>query len=99
MTEGPADDRSRYRAPIGTSDVLPADSAPWGARLSAFAGSGRGSLGYGLIITPTFEDVAVFQRLGESTDVVRKEMYTFEDKGGRQVALRPETTASVARRS
>ena len=44
-----------------------------------------------------FEDLAVFQRLGESTDVVRKEMYDFEDKGGRQIALRPEATASVAR--
>jgi histidyl-tRNA synthetase len=55
------------------------------------------SAGYGLIITPTFEDIAVFQRVGESTDVVRKEMYEFADKGGRRVALRPEVTASVAR--
>jgi histidyl-tRNA synthetase len=53
--------------------------------------------GYGLIITPTFEDIAVFRRVGESTDIVRKEMYDFEDKGGRHVALRPELTASVAR--
>ena len=53
--------------------------------------------GYGLIITPTFEDLAVFKRVGESTDVVRKEMYDFEDKGGRHIALRPEVTASVAR--
>ena len=56
-----------------------------------------GAAGYGLIITPTFEDLAVFQRVGESTDVVRKEMYDFEDKGGRHIALRPEMTASVAR--
>ena len=48
-------------------------------------------------MTPTFEDVAVFKRIGTSTDVVRKEMYDFEDKGGRHVALRPEMTASVAR--
>ena len=53
--------------------------------------------GYGLIITPTFEDLAVFQRVGESTDVVRKQMYDFDDKGGRRIALRPEMTASVAR--
>jgi histidyl-tRNA synthetase len=84
------------RHPPGTFDVLPADSAPWEALVAAFAGVVEAA-GYGLIITPTFEDVAVFQRLGESTDVVRKEMYTFEDKGGRHVALRPETTASVAR--
>ena len=55
------------------------------------------SAGYGLVLTPTFEDVAVFKRVGEATDVVRKEMYDFEDKGGRHVALRPEVTASVAR--
>jgi histidyl-tRNA synthetase len=53
--------------------------------------------GYGLIITPTFEDVGVFHRLGDSTDVVQKEMYEFDDKGGRRLALRPEMTASVAR--
>jgi histidyl-tRNA synthetase len=84
------------RRPPGTFDVLPADSAPWEALVSAFAGVVEAA-GYGLIITPTFEDVAVFQRLGASTDVVRKEMYAFEDKGGRHIALRPEITASVAR--
>jgi histidyl-tRNA synthetase len=50
-----------------------------------------------LILTPLFEDLAVFQRVGESTDVVRKEMYDFEDKGGRRIALRPEMTASIVR--
>jgi histidyl-tRNA synthetase len=84
------------RHPPGTFDVLPADSAAWEILLATFARVVE-SAGYGLIITPTFEDLAVFQRLGASTDVVRKEMYTFEDKGGRQVALRPETTASVVR--
>ena len=44
-----------------------------------------------------FEDIGVFQRIGEGTDVVAKEMYDFEDKGGRRVALRPEGTAPVAR--
>ncbi len=53
--------------------------------------------GYGLVITPTFEDLQVFQRVGASTDIVRKEMYDFHDKGDRHVALRPEVTASVTR--
>ncbi len=53
--------------------------------------------GYGLILSPMFEDLGVFQRVGESTDIVRKEMYDFEDKGGRRIALRPEGTASVVR--
>ncbi|HEY2429072.1 MAG TPA: histidine--tRNA ligase, partial [Acidimicrobiales bacterium] len=74
----------------------PADSAPWEAVVTIFARVVEAA-GYGLIITPTFEDLGVFQRLGESTDVVRKEMYDFEDKGGRHIALRPETTAQVAR--
>jgi histidyl-tRNA synthetase len=84
------------RHPPGTFDVLPPDSARWEALLATFARVVE-SAGYGLILTPTFEDVAVFKRVGESTDVVRKEMYDFEDKGGRHVALRPEVTASVAR--
>jgi len=53
--------------------------------------------GFDLVITPVFEHVEVFQRVGESTDVVRKEMYEFEDKGGRRIALRPEGTAPVVR--
>ena len=84
------------RHPPGTFDVLPADSAAWEGLLVAFARVVEAA-GYGLIITPTFEDLAVFKRVGESTDVVRKEMYDFEDKGGRRIALRPEVTASVAR--
>jgi histidyl-tRNA synthetase len=87
---------SELRHPPGTFDVLPADSAPWERLVATFARVVEGA-GYGLIITPTFEDLAVFKRVGESTDVVRKEMYDFEDKGGRRIALRPETTASVAR--
>lgn len=85
-----------FRHPPGTFDVLPADSAPWESIVTTFARVVEAA-GYGLIITPTFEDLGVFQRLGESTDVVRKEMYNFEDKGGRHIALRPETTAQVAR--
>lgn len=87
---------SELRHPPGTFDVLPADSAPWEGLIRAFARVVEAA-GYGLILTPTFEDLAVFKRVGESTDVVRKEMYDFEDKGGRHIALRPEMTASVAR--
>jgi histidyl-tRNA synthetase len=54
--------------------------------------------GFGLVLTPMFEDVAVFNRgIGEESDVARKEMYVFEDRGGRMLALRPEGTASVVR--
>jgi histidyl-tRNA synthetase len=54
--------------------------------------------GFGLVVTPMFEDVAVFNRgIGEESDVARKEMYVFEDRGGRTLALRPEGTASVVR--
>ncbi len=87
---------SELRHPPGTFDVLPADSKPWEGLVATFAGVVEAA-GYGLIVTPTFEDISVFQRVGESTDIVRKEMYDFEDKGGRHVALRPEMTASVAR--
>jgi histidyl-tRNA synthetase len=84
------------RHPTGTFDVLPPESGRWEAVLATFAQVAQ-SGGYGLVLTPLFEDLEIFQRLGESTDVVRKEMYDFRDKGGRHVALRPELTASVAR--
>lgn len=87
---------AELRNPPGTFDVLPPESARWETLVATFARVVK-SAGYGLILTPTFEDIAVFKRVGESTDVVRKEMYDFEDKGGRHVALRPEVTASVAR--
>ena len=87
---------SELRHPPGTFDVLPADSGPWEDLIATFARVVEGA-GYGLILTPMFEDLSVFKRVGESTDVVRKEMYDFVDKGGRHLALRPEVTASVAR--
>ncbi len=86
----------RFRAPTGTSDVLPPESRRWGALVARFATLVERS-GYGLVSTPLFEDVGVFTRVGEGTDVVRKEMYDFEDKGGRRLALRPEGTAPVVR--
>jgi histidyl-tRNA synthetase len=85
-----------FRAPIGTQDVLPPASARWQALIVAFAGVAE-RFGYGLVHGPMFEDLGVFQRLGAGTDVVRKEMYDFHDKGDRHMALRPEATASVAR--
>ena len=86
----------RFRAPTGTSDVLPPESRRWEALVARFAALVERA-GYALVSTPLFEDVGVFSRVGESTDVVRKEMYDFEDKGGRRLALRPEGTAPVAR--
>jgi histidyl-tRNA synthetase len=89
-------ERPDFRAPKGTQDVLPPESARWEALLATFAGVAR-RYGYGLIQSPMFEDIEVFKRVGEGTDVVTKEMYDFEDKGGRHIALRPEGTAPVAR--
>lgn len=88
--------RPSFSAPVGTHDVLPPESARWEALAATFAGAVERA-GYGLLQSPLFEDIGVFQRVGEGTDVVRKEMYDFSDKGGRHVALRPEGTASVAR--
>jgi len=85
-----------FRSPVGTRDVLPPESARWSALVARFAGQVQRA-GYGLVLSPMFEDVGVFERVGEGTDVVRKEMYDFEDKGGRRIALRPEGTASVVR--
>ena len=85
-----------YAAPTGTRDVMPPESARWQALIACFA-SLCGRAGYGLIQGPVFEDLGVYQKVGASTDVVRKEMYDFEDKGGRRLVLRPEGTAGVVR--
>jgi histidyl-tRNA synthetase len=85
-----------FRAPIGTQDVLPPASARWQALIATFARVTE-RFGYGLVHGPLFEDLGVFQRLGVGTDVVRKEMYDFRDKGDRHLALRPEATASMVR--
>ena len=81
----------------GTHDLLPEDAA----RHNHVAGTARAlaaNYGYGEIATPIFEQTEVFKRtLGDTSDVVTKEMYTFEDKGGDSVTLRPEGTAAVAR--
>ena len=86
-----------FKAPKGTYDVVPPFSALWLAVKDALSTPPRNS-GYGYIETPIFEDTALFVRgVGESTDVVSKEMYTFEDKSGRSLTLKPEGTAGVLR--
>ncbi|GGW89960.1 histidine--tRNA ligase [Streptomyces chryseus] len=88
---------STFKAPKGTYDLIPPDSATFLAVREAISAPLRNS-GYGYIETPGFEDVALFSRgVGESTDIVSKEMYAFETKGGDKLALRPEGTASVLR--
>src|SRR5262252_3432943 len=89
-------DRDVMRAPKGMLDVLPPESSRWIELVARFADRAR-RYGYGLLLTPIVEHYEVFQRVGETTDVVRKEMYDFEDKGGRRLALRPEGTAPVVR--
>lgn len=91
-----ADRPSSFRAPKGTRDVLPPESGRWEALIARFADQVEGA-GYGLLQSPMFEEIGVFRRMGEGTDVVRKEMYDFLDKGERHMALRPEGTASVVR--
>ncbi|MFD9972238.1 histidine--tRNA ligase [Streptomyces sp. NPDC059015] len=86
-----------FQAPKGTYDLIPPDSAKYLAVREAIAAPLRNS-GYGYIETPGFENVELFARgVGESTDIVTKEMYAFETKGGDRLALRPEGTASVLR--
>lgn len=83
--------------PRGTEDILPDDSSLW-RKIEQTAHEVCANFGFKEIRTPVFEDTNLFQRgVGDTTDVVQKEMYTFEDKGGRSITLRPEGTASVAR--
>ena len=77
-------------------DILPPESARW-RRFTAVFAEVVEAAGYGQIIPPLLEDIGVFSRIGEATDVVTKEMYDFVDKGDRHIALRPEWTASVCR--
>ena len=85
------------RAPKGTFDLLPPQSDAF-LRVRELMGQHAQRAGYGYIETPTFEDTALFVRgVGESTDVVAKEMYSFTSKGDDQLTLRPEGTASVMR--
>jgi len=86
-----------FTAPKGTYDVLP-EQQPVRRWVIRTAEAVFERYGYRRIDTPTFEDTRLFTRgVGDSTDIVRKEMYTFEDLGGRSMTLRPEGTAPVAR--
>lgn len=85
------------KAPKGTQDLLPTDSYRWHYVEEKFNKTAA-AFGYKEIRFPTFEHTELFLRgVGDTTDVVQKQMYTFEDKGGRSITLRPEGTASVAR--
>lgn len=85
------------RIPKGTKDVMPPESAQWQA-LEALMREKARLAGYQEIRTPVFEHTPLFARAaGETSDVVRKEMYTFLDKGGRSVTLKPESTAGTVR--
>lgn len=85
------------RGPKGTYDVLPADQ-PLRELVKSSAAGIFERAGYRRIATPAFEETSLFERgVGKSSDIVRKEMYTFEDKGGRSLTLKPEGTAPVVR--
>ena len=85
------------QAPRGTQDVLPQEAAAWQA-VERVMRSEAELHGFGEVRTPVFEHTELFQRgVGDTTDIVQKEMYTFLDKGGRSVTLRPEGTAGAAR--
>ncbi len=85
-----------FKTPKGTRDILPGEADRQRALVNTFGEAARRA-GYGHVMTPMFEDLGVFKRLGEATDVVTKEMYDFEAKDGKRYALRPELTASVVR--
>ncbi|MGA7757996.1 MAG: histidine--tRNA ligase [Ilumatobacteraceae bacterium] len=85
-----------FQTSPGMRDILPPESGRWRAFDRVFAEVVEAA-GYGELITPLLEDLGVFTRIGDATDVVTKEMYDFVDKGDRHIALRPEMTASVCR--
>jgi histidyl-tRNA synthetase len=86
-----------FEAPRGTHDIVPSEQPSWRTAVGAAEGVCR-LFGYRPIQTPAFEDTEVFARTsGAGSDVVQKEMYTFEDRGGRSLTLRPEATAPIVR--
>ncbi|MEM8875437.1 MAG: histidine--tRNA ligase [Planctomycetota bacterium] len=87
----------KLQAPKGTQDILPAESWKWQA-IETAARTIAGRYAFSEIRTPVFEHTELFHRgVGEATDIVSKETYTFDDRGGRSLTLRPEGTASVVR--
>ena len=88
--------RSDFQTLPGTRDLVEPEAGRVRRLVAIFAEECERA-GFGQIVPPMFEDVGVFVRLGEASDVVSKELYAFQDKGGRDIALRPEFTASVCR--
>jgi histidyl-tRNA synthetase len=87
----------KFKAPRGTFDALPG-SQPVRLRIESAARGLLEAAGYGRIDTPAFEDTELFARgVGQSTDIVQKQMFSFEDQGGRSLTLRPEGTAPICR--
>ena len=87
----------KFSAPRGTRDILPEDQPLW-KLVTRTAGELSELYGYRRLVTPGFEETGLFLRTsGEGSDIVRKEMYTFEDRGRRSLTLRPEGTAPTAR--
>lgn len=88
---------AQIKAPRGTQDILPGDAYKWEEVENILLSTAK-AYGYREVRTPVFEATELFQRgVGDTTDVVQKEMYTFEDKGGRSITLRPEGTAGAVR--
>ena len=86
-----------YRAPRGTADILPEEQGHW-RYVEASAGAMAQRFGYNRLDTPVFEQSSLFVRgVGQGTDIVEKEMYSFKDRGGDSMTLRPEGTAPVCR--
>jgi histidyl-tRNA synthetase len=87
----------KFKAPRGTFDVLP-EQEPFRARVEQLSRQMLERAGYGRVDTPAFEDTELFARgVGQATDIVQKQMFTFEDQGGRSLTLRPEGTAPICR--
>ena len=88
---------NQIRSIKGAHDILPSDSSKW-QHLEQIVHDVSERFGYEEIRTPVFEETRLFSRsVGEDTDIVSKEMYTWEDRGGKSLTLRPELTASVVR--
>ena len=86
-----------YQAPRGTADILPEDQPLWSFTAATVTQAAHVH-GYRRIDTPVFEETGLFLRtVGEETDIVQKEMYSFDDRGGTNITLRPEGTAAVCR--
>ncbi len=86
-----------FQAPVGTHDVLAPESALWEGLVATFADLAY-RYGFSLLVSPVFEEIGVFNRgIGENSEIAKKEMYVFKDRGERTYALRPEATASVVR--